>query len=150
MYMYSYLCLSIVRNEAPVSHMLTFNKKKNFFFLTFFSSFVFLLKLKTTNFIETRTDGYKLLNDFRRVVPNRVDGIGEALNVFYYVLYISIPVNAGLFVYTFDAGRLSPPNKVWIFVSIVFGLVFMLTLLDILFPDVPEKVSARIYIYIYI
>lgn len=75
------------------------------------------------------------------MVPNRVDGIGEPLNVFYTVLYISIPVNAGLFVYTFDVGKLSPPYKVWIFVSIVFGLVFLLTLLDVLFPDIPEKVN---------
>jgi len=32
-----------------------------------------------------------------------VDGIGEPLNVFYYTLYLAIPVNAGLIVYTYKA-----------------------------------------------
>lgn len=97
-----------------------------------------------TNFVETRTDGYKLLHDFRRVVPNRVDGIGEPLNVFYYILYISIPVNAGLLVYTFDFGRLAPDYKVWIFIAIIFGQLFLLSLLDIIFPDVPHKTQIQL------
>jgi hypothetical protein len=37
-----------------------------------------------TNLVETRTDGVKLFNDYRRVLPNRVDGIGEPLTMFYY------------------------------------------------------------------
>lgn len=125
----------------------TFPHQNSLFFfsiiLSSFSSFSNeYMIIKATNFIETRTDGYKLLNDFRRVVPNRVDGIGEPLNVFYYVLYVSIPVNAGLFVYTFNGGALASDYKVWIFVAIVFGLFFLLTLLDIIFPDIPEKVNA--------
>jgi hypothetical protein len=38
-----------------------------------------------------------------RVLPNRVDGIGEPLQIFYYILYIAVPVNCGLIVYTFNA-----------------------------------------------
>lgn len=43
-----------------------------------------------TNLVETRTDGAKLFNDYRRVMPNRVDGIGEPLLMFYYVLYAAV------------------------------------------------------------
>eukprot|EP00615_Pteridomonas_danica_P004290 CAMPEP_0114374788 /NCGR_PEP_ID=MMETSP0101-20121206/35870_1 /TAXON_ID=38822 ORGANISM="Pteridomonas danica, Strain PT" /NCGR_SAMPLE_ID=MMETSP0101 /ASSEMBLY_ACC=CAM_ASM_000211 /LENGTH=830 /DNA_ID=CAMNT_0001528687 /DNA_START=1 /DNA_END=2493 /DNA_ORIENTATION=- len=97
-----------------------------------------------TNFVETRTDGYKLLHDFRRVVPNRVDGIGEPLNVFYYVLYIAIPVNAGLLVYTFDFGRLASEFKVWIFIAVICGQCLLFTLLDIIFPDMPRKTQIQL------
>lgn len=56
-----------------------------------------------TNFVETRTDGIKLFNDYRRVTPNRVDGIGEPLVIFYYTLYVAVIVNCGLVVYAFNA-----------------------------------------------
>jgi hypothetical protein len=35
----------------------------------------------------------------------QVDGIGEPLNVFYYLLYLAVPVNAALVVYTYQAFR---------------------------------------------
>ncbi len=49
-----------------------------------------------TNLVETRTDGVKLFKDYRRVLPNRVDGIGEPLLMFYYTLYAAVPTNCAL------------------------------------------------------
>ena len=34
------------------------------------------------DWVETKTDGLKLLQDFRRVVPSRIDGVKEPLRVF--------------------------------------------------------------------
>lgn len=70
-----------------------------------------------TNLVETRTDGIKLFNDYRRVLPNRVDGIGEPLRIFYITLYIAVPTNCALCVYTFGADTqlgLDNQGSVWL------------------------------------
>lgn len=98
-----------------------------------------------TDFVETRTDGYKLFHDFRRVLPNRVDGVGSVLDVFYYILYISVPVNAGLIVFTFGSVDFLPQNlQVWIFVGIIIFIFTLLYILDWLYPDVPEKTEIQL------
>ena len=98
-----------------------------------------------TNYIETRTDGYKLFNDYRRVLPFRVDGIGEPLQVFYFTLYLAVPVNAGLIVYTFGSVRfLEKGYFVWVFVGIIGALLVCLKWLDILYPDVPAKTLIQL------
>ena len=66
-----------------------------------------------TNFVETRTDGTKLFNDYRRVLPNRVDGIGEPLAIFYRILFIAVPINCGLIVFTFNAATFTPDRFVY-------------------------------------
>jgi len=57
------------------------------------------------NFVETRTDGFKLLHDFRRVIPRRVDGVGEPLVIFGRLALLAVPLNAALAVFTFKAAR---------------------------------------------
>jgi len=56
-----------------------------------------------TNLLEARSDGSKLLKDCRRVVPSRVEGVGEPLKIFKALLLLAVPVNAALVVYTFKA-----------------------------------------------
>ena len=71
-----------------------------------------------TNFLETRTDGYKLLHNFRRVVPHRVGGIGEPLAIFNWTLFVSVPVNAGLVVYSYGSfSGVDESLHVWIFIA---------------------------------
>ena len=98
-----------------------------------------------TNFTETRTDGRKLLFDFRRVMPFQVDGIGEPLNVFYYLLWLSVPVNSALIVWCFKAFSFFPADhKVWCFVAVSLFLGMMLVQLDTLIPDVPKKTLIQV------
>ena len=98
-----------------------------------------------TNFVETRTDGVKLLKDYRRVMPFRVDGVGEALRVFYYTLYVAVPVNAGLVVYSFGSLRFLPKSAyVWAFVALNFAMFFALHLLDVLYPDLPVRTAIQL------
>jgi hypothetical protein len=94
-----------------------------------------------TNFTETRTDGYKLLHQFRRVLPNRVAGIGEPLEVFQLILYISVPVNAGLAVYTYSDDPVAdwPVAPVWMFIFIVGIIYGVIKVLNTALPAVPVK-----------
>jgi hypothetical protein len=100
-----------------------------------------------TNFVETRTDGYKLLHEYRRVIPNRVDGIGEPLNVFYKLLHVSIAVNAGLIAYSFgvlDGLGLHPDYRVWCGLGFVCFMVLVLQGLEAVWPDMPEKTEIQL------
>jgi hypothetical protein len=97
-----------------------------------------------TNYVETRTDGKKLLSDYRRVIPNRVDGIGQPLNVFYYTLFAAVPVNAGLCVYTFNASPFSSEYNVWVFIGISVFIMLVIGRLDAIYPDVPLKTRVQL------
>jgi hypothetical protein len=98
-----------------------------------------------TNFVETRTDGIKLLKDYRRVLPFRVDGVGGTLNVFYYTLFIAVPVNAGLIVYSFGSLRFLPETAyVWSFVALVFAMFFALHVLDLIYPELPQRTAIQL------
>jgi hypothetical protein len=103
-----------------------------------------------TNFIETRTDGTKLLYDFRRVNPHRVDGIGEPLNIFFTILHLSIPVNAGLIVYSFGAldDWVNPKAHVWVFGGFIAFMFGVLKLLTTLLPNVPTKTQIQVYCWL--
>lgn len=97
-----------------------------------------------TNYVETRTDGNKLLNDYRRVIPNRVDGVGQPLDVFYKTLFCAVPVNAGLVVYTFKASPFNANYNVWILLAIGLFIVLVIGRLDVIYPDVPKKTQIQL------
>jgi len=98
-----------------------------------------------TNFIETRTDGIKLLLDYRRVLPNRVSGIGEPLSAFYFVLYLAVPINAGLCVYTFEVAKFIPQAyRVWVFTLLTVVLGLLLVQLDAMYSKMPLKTAIQI------
>jgi hypothetical protein len=111
----------------------------------FGAAFPFALFLAfSTNYIETRTDGSKLLLDYRRVLPNRVSGIGEPLYAFYVILYLAVPMNAGLCVYTFEVANFIPrAYRVWIFTLLTVALAFAVNQLDNLYPDLPRKTAVQ-------
>jgi len=99
-----------------------------------------------TNFVETRTDGYKLLFDHRRVLPNRVDGIGEPLNIFITILYMSIFVNAGLIVFSFGSldGWVSSKYHVAVFGGFIAFMFAVLHILSKIYPDIPRKTAIQV------
>jgi hypothetical protein len=79
------------------------------------------------------------------VIPNRVDGIGEPLRIFFFLIYLAIPVNAGIVVYTFNAFNfVSSENRVWVFCGLVVCGYFVLNRLDIIYPDMPAKTAIQI------
>jgi hypothetical protein len=98
-----------------------------------------------TNMVETRTDGIKLLNDYRRVLPNRVDSVGEPLKIFYWTLYLAVPVNCGLIVFTFNAAAWAGSDaKEWVLLLILFFMVAFMIQLDAIYPDVSRKTSVQL------
>ena len=98
-----------------------------------------------TNFIETRTDGRKLLRDFKRVVPARIDGLGEPLDIFTKTLYLAVPVNAGMVVWTFKAFKwVGADHQVWVFVGLCAVMFFLLSQSAHVFPDVPTKTKIQL------
>jgi hypothetical protein len=98
-----------------------------------------------TNLVETRTDGVKLLRDYRRVLPNRVDSIGEPLQIFYWTLYAAVPVNCGLVVFTFNAAAwVGDDSKVWVLLLVALFMVAFLAQLDAMYPDVSRKTAVQL------
>jgi hypothetical protein len=99
-----------------------------------------------TNFIETRSDGNKLLYSFRRVIPQRVEGVGEPLTIFTQLCYVAIPVNAGLLVFSFGGCDAWVPTeyRVWVFIAVCVALYGALTLLGAVFPDLPEASEIQL------
>mmetsp|Transcript_49259 Transcript_49259/g.111764 ORF Transcript_49259/g.111764 Transcript_49259/m.111764 type:complete len:566 (-) Transcript_49259:236-1933(-) len=95
-----------------------------------------------TNFIETRTDGFKLLHEYRRVVPSRVSGIGEPLNIYIKILYLSLPVNAGLAVFTYGLAKQLP--SILVFVGILLTLVAFSAMSSEAYPEMPNKTEVQI------
>jgi hypothetical protein len=100
-----------------------------------------------TNFLETRSDGYKLLRDYRRVLPRRIDGIGEALNIFYVIVYIAVLVNAGLVVYTFGAftSVANAYGKACLFVLLNLFLMALVHKSFSVFPDIPKETEIQLH-----
>jgi hypothetical protein len=81
-----------------------------------------------TNLIECRTDCLKLIDHFRRVIPRRINGIGEATNIFYMTLNVAVLINAGLVVYTYGladhwAGK---ENRSYVWFILVLFLFYAL------------------------
>lgn len=104
-----------------------------------------ILFAAVTNYVETRTDGYKLLHEFRRVLPNRVDGIGEPLNVFLTTLRLGVVVNAGLLVYTYETFNFLPQEaRIWCFIFLVILFSTFVLLLETSYPDVSEKTVVQL------
>jgi hypothetical protein len=107
-----------------------------------------------TNYIECLSDGYKLCFDFRRVLPRRMEGIGEVTGIFYAVLYLAVPVNVGLVVYTFDAFGLQDGTGAgaardataqnWRFVLLCFALGAAVRATSRAFPDVPRRTQVQL------
>ena len=109
-----------------------------------------------TNYVECLSDGYKLCYDFRRVLPRRMEGIGEVTSIFYAVLYLAVPVNVGLVVYTFDAFNLrdldaegngvvsDTTGQNWRFVALCFALGAAMRVTTVAFPDVPRKTEVQL------
>ena len=101
-----------------------------------------------TNFTETRTDGRKLLTDFRRVIPHAADGIGEPLKMFRRTCYASVPVNAGLIMFTFKA-----PQRLglaWVDNNPVYSFALLVCILgaavrgaEAIWPAVSTKTQVR-------
>lgn len=98
-----------------------------------------------TNLVETRTDGTKLFHDYRRVLPNRVDGIGEPLSIFYFTLYCAVPINCALIVFPFNAVAFVDPNfQIFVLLFVLLFMVAFLMQLDALFPDVSRKTAIQV------
>jgi hypothetical protein len=85
------------------------------------------------------------LHEYRRVVPNRVDGIGEPLNIFTTTLHVAILVNAGLITNSFGATRgLAPSQQVWFAAGFIALMLLFLAVLGAVFPDMPEKTAIQL------
>jgi hypothetical protein len=79
------------------------------------------------------------------VIPNRVDGVGQPLQVFQWTVYLAVPVNAALVVYCFGAVRWLPKSSfVWVFVGLMAGMVLLMTRLEAIFPDVPQATRVQL------
>ena len=85
-----------------------------------------------------------------------MEGIGEVTSIFYAVLYLAVPVNVGLVVYTFDAFNLrdleaerngavsDTTGQNWRFVALCFALGAAMRVTTVAFPDVPRKTEVQL------
>ena len=75
-----------------------------------------------------------------------MDGIGEPLTVFNQLIYLAIPCNAGLIVWTFGGGKALGDKgyETIAFLALCFLFAVTLNFFDAYFPDVPEKTEIQL------
>ncbi|EGR33655.1 hypothetical protein IMG5_047010 [Ichthyophthirius multifiliis] len=98
--------------------------------LCFFIAFV-------VNILEIQVDRQKIFNFVKRPIPTGASNIGTWLLIIDIISFISIFANAGLIVYT--SKLVEKSYQIIVFISLLFGFLFIKYLLRFLIPDVPEK-----------
>jgi len=110
-------------------------------FVTAFPIAPFLAFLN--EYVQIRTDGWKLCRVYKRCQPVGAQDIGIWQSIFTMTAYASVVCNAAIVV--FVMGDLSVPNyvKVWCFILFQYVLLAILVVADVAIPDVAEEVVIQ-------
>eukprot|EP01031_Cornospumella_fuschlensis_P028338 gene28338-34214_t len=96
------------------------------------------------NYIEIRSDGYKLMKFMRRVVPTGAQDIGTWLVILQMTALISVGTNAALLCFTMDLLSWSGVAKVWLFIGFQYFIITAMALFAYLVDDVPIEVTTQL------
>lgn len=104
------------------------------------ASFVCLV----SNYIEIRSDAYKLLTATRRPIPSGAEDIGTWMSIFNLTATICVVTNAGLVVFTMNVlDSYSLYARMWVFVSFQWFCFIAQYIIQELIPDVPLEVEIQ-------
>lgn len=117
-----------------------------FGFMTFFISALPVAALGAfiNNYVEIRTDAYKLVKGLRRPLPSGVEDIGTWMTIFQLIASICVITNAGLIVFTMRVLTMySITLRLWIFIGFQWFVFTCQYVIEIIIPDEPEEVRIQ-------
>lgn len=97
------------------------------------------------NWIEVKTDAFKLMYIFQRPVPRGAEDIGLWQDIFTIIVAVSCTTNAALTVFTMDVfDDKSDMFRMWFFIIFQWGCFSIQVFLMALVPDEPQEVRIQL------
>lgn len=98
-----------------------------------------------SNYIEIRVDGYKILWNHRRPIPQGAEDIGTWQDIFYLTSIFAVITNAGVICFTMDVFDFeSDTNRVWFFIVFQYAIIAIMGLFAYIVEDVPDDVIIQL------
>ena len=117
-----------------------------FGYMTFFLSALPVSAMLSfiNNFVEIRTDAYKMLKNHQRPRPAGAQDIGSWGAIFAVITSICVVTNAGLIVFTMEVLKMySDMTRMWVFIGFQWALFSLQYLIAVAIPDEPLQVSIQ-------
>ena len=96
------------------------------------------------NFVEIRSDAYKLMKNHQRPRPAGAQDIGSWGAIFAVVTTICVVTNAGLIVFTMEVLKMySDMTRMWIFIGFQWALFSLQYIIQVIIPDEPLQVGIQ-------
>jgi len=99
------------------------------------------------NWIEIRSDAYKLMTQHRRTLANPAEDIGTWQAIFNIMNILSVMSNAALISFVMDNvwdEDVTMTERLWGFVVFQYVLMFLMFCIGLAVPDVPEVVAKQL------
>lgn len=98
-----------------------------------------------SNYVEIRSDGYKLIRHHQRPVPTGAEDIGTWQTIFTLVAGAAVISNAALTFFTMDTfDYMSQVSKIWYFIGFQYLVFSIMYIFALLVPDEPEDVAIQL------
>lgn len=97
-----------------------------------------------SNWLEVRSDGYRLLYLSRRAIPMGVEDIGTWQSIFQLTAYVAVVTNAGLVCFSMGVLDVSIEAKIWIFITVQYFVFMIMQIFSYLVDDIPEYVVIQL------
>lgn len=96
-------------------------------------------------YLQIRTDGWKLTRATKRCLPSGAQDIGIWLTIFTATAYAAVISNSAIvcFVDPTLIGWMKGYEKVWFFIIFQYTIILFMNLLAIAIPDIPDDVSIQ-------
>lgn len=96
------------------------------------------------NFVEIRTDAYKLMKNSQRPHPAGAQDIGSWGAIFSVMTTICVVTNGALIAFTMEVLKMySDMTRMWIFIGFQWSLFCLQYLIDLVIPDEPLEVGIQ-------
>ena len=96
------------------------------------------------NFVEIRTDAYKLMKNHQRPRPAGAQDIGSWGAIFAVVTSICVVTNAALIVFTMEVLKMySDMTRMWVFIGFQWALFSLQYVIAVAIPDEPLQVGIQ-------
>jgi len=97
------------------------------------------------NYVEIRTDGYKLLRNHQRPIPGGVEDIGTWQTIFSLMATICVITNAGIVVFTMRVLTMySITLRMWLFIGFQWLIFTVQYIVEVAVPDEPYEVQIQV------
>jgi hypothetical protein len=97
------------------------------------------------NYVEIRTDAFKLLRNHQRPIPSGVEDIGTWQTIFSLIATICVVTNAGIVVFTMRVLTMySITLRMWLFIGFQWLIFTIQYIVEVAIPDEPYEVQIQI------